>query len=299
MGIVFVEHNFGFDPIADLYASGVLFQETYELLTAATERGGYIAGGFAVLIGRKRIVECCTCSELDIAVANHLGNDSWRMLSPSAPSWHKKISHADIDVWFPDVASLAAFTHVVRDVKNCTVESTVTNTATEYCVRGKQRVQVVTRYLMPMHEQLSRFDILNSMAGIRGNVLTVPENWCALEASRTLHVEHWKSPWTVSRIMKYMRRKGYTHLTPETAACVVDEAVKACEYVHAHPDVGAAAVGIAMNPFRRARMGGNLPWLLKSMFSSFTDEQLVLLSVLCHTDTYNAAMHEVIKRGNK
>jgi hypothetical protein len=294
--IVFIEHNMGCDPIYDLFMSGTLLPETYELLEMAKSRGGYIAGGFAALVGYMCVIKRCTPDELTTAVAYHLGNG---MLVWPAHNKFKNVNHGDIDIWFPDQASLDLYTGAVshRGLTGVGVTSTVTGTATEYCIREKQRVQVITSYLMPMHEQLARFDIFNAMACISDSTLIVPEGWSELEESRTLHVASWKSPWTVSRIFKYMRKKGYQHLTPETSSHVVSEALAACAYVHAHPELDITKRDITMNAFRSAYKRGTLPWYLKQLFSSFTDEQLVLLSFLCHDPSgYNSSIHEVIRR---
>ena len=297
--IVFTEHDLGCSPIDELFAAGVLLRETYELLRIAHSRGGYIAGGFAALVGYMCVVKRCTHAELCSAVAHHLGNGMY-MRPESA---YNNASHGDIDVWFPDRVSLDLFTSEVTHHYGITfggnvkVSDTVTGTAIEYRIGDRQRVQVIRNYVMPMHEQLARFDIFNAMACINDRTLTVPKGWLELEENRTLHVATWKSPWTVSRVFKYMRKKGYMRLTPETSAHVVNEALAACTYVHDRPELSVASRDITMNTLRSSCKRKTLPWVLKQLFSSFTDEQLVLLSFLCNDPNgYNSSMHEVIKR---
>lgn len=214
----------------------VLRKATRALLGIAFHHGGYIAGGFAALLARHFVLheDALDPSDFSDKIEAHLRSPE--PIRNGSPRWHNS-GCGDIDVWFSDETSLEGFMADPCRIDMVT-KGIVTETVTaagfgiEHLVPGQARVQVITRYLMPIAEQLSRFDIYNAMVAVTADRVFYPEHWPTLERQRVLHVSTWASPWTVNRVLKYLERKGYECVTPVTADAFLEEAIKALDWYH-------------------------------------------------------------------
>ena len=274
---------------------GCLTDGTLKLLALALEHGGYIAGGFAVVVARHLLLQQ---PDLFAAILRHTRGQVGQYGG----------YHGDIDVWFPNAASLNQFLNDPRRLTAASinqfldtplrltgtvVKRTVTGSAIEYVVDGDVKVQVVTRWLRPIEDQISHFDIYNAMVGLTNTTLVVPEHWEELERANVLHVHQWNSSYTMKRLFKYIYKKGYKALSPTTTDHLYDEVCKACEQ-HGAPTnysyLGASLVEC------RGRMG-LFQYRLKPIIASFSSEQLLQLSSLFTTrSNYDHAMQEIHRR---
>ena len=226
-----------------------------DLIRLAFKHNGYIAGGFALQLAKllkpkagdlELHVHNVTC----VNGQNHMTRYFGRTYDHTNNSIFANASSGDIDLWFPDKQSLASFesSDELKELLNLRYETqpktfhtklTSTGTAKQYAIDHSIRVQVITAYLLPKIEQISRFDIYNSMCAFDGTTLTYPEHLMDLEDRRMLHVSNWrsqnstyKSSWTVNRVLKYMNpRHGYNALTPETAETLSNLLLDACDNI--------------------------------------------------------------------
>ena len=302
----FQELKLSMPTLTLLHKHQLLGQGTLSLLQLAFEHGGYIAGGFAALVAR-HVVMLTSNGDFYASIMRHTNGPIKSLMTEF------KI-HGDIDVWFPSEPCLNHFLNDVRrSIVDLSVAPTKTGSAIEHIVDGDVRVQVVTRWLRPVQEQLAHFDIYNAMVGLTNDTLTVPDQWEALERANMLHVSSWASCWTVGRVLKYINSKGYTALTPSTAMHMYDEACKALEQVkplraeieHARTMTRKAPpahinIQLQRNPLLRhfvACNKGKDQYVLKPLLASLTAEQLLTLSMLSTASPdYDHAMKEIHRR---
>lgn len=296
-------------PLLTMLHEGQLFNRgTLELLGLVFEHGGYIAGGFAALVAR-HVVMCTPAADFYRDVVNHTGGPI------KVAGWsHAFRRHGDIDVFFSSQQQLDGFLNDPRrSIVDLNVTPTVTGAGLDHIVDGDVKVQVITRWARPMKEHMTSFDIYNSMAGVTNEVLVMAEQWEALERAMMLHVTTWAGPWTVGRVFKYVNTKGYSTLTPLTAAYLHSEVCKTLEQVksvrfeieHARMVTRKAPpahlhLELQRNTLLRYMVGcreGRKQWVLKPLLASFTAEQLLTLSALCGTEpAYDYAMKEIHRR---
>lgn len=232
--LVFKEHVFEKPLLQQFAEDRVMCAWTRSLLQTAFDHGGYIAGGFGTIVARHAVVGIVKKghdADWHDPVRRHLGDPE--RLNANAGQW-RNVGCGDIDVWFPDQASLNGFLNDERRLfgisKNyISIDTTVTKAAIEHVIEKDARIQVVTRYLMPMIEQISHFDIYNGMVAVTNDKIVYPEHLPQLELNSMLHVVTWDSPWTVNRFFKWMHRKGYTNVTPATSQALAQKAIEAHE----------------------------------------------------------------------
>lgn len=281
--------------------------KTEKLLKIVFRHGGYIAGGFGIVVARHVVSDKpIDWDSFGDSIADHIGISRFNQ-TPFTP--FGKAGHGDIDVWFPNNDQLSAFMLDPERLEMWnenafTCEQTITGTALEHIVDNRVRVQVIKQFLMPMQEQLSRFDIYNSMVGITDDAVIVPENWKKLESSRTLHVHDWRtSKWTINRLFKYMDRKGYRHVSSETAERLAQEVVNTLEWHAEHKDefVNMTSKNIDelnLNKLKKtAVLSMSVLKLIRKFLPSMNNDNLLLLSALLDQKTdYNYALQQFIKR---
>lgn len=283
---------------------------TGDLLQIVFDHGGYIAGGFAALLARDIVISDLDhfYEDVETRINAHLG------MPKVAPSdypkpWHYNAGCGDIDVWFPDERTLEAFLNDPRrqamiNAMVVQVEPTITGIALEHIVLGQARVQVIKAFLMPVQEQLSRFDIYNSMVAITDQDVVYPEHWVLLEKQHMLHVSTWKTPWTVNRFLKYMDgRKGYDKVTPLTADSFIDAALETMYVFKQKKDASPAASLTFMNQNKLIRMIGQHKPTVQVFFKSLIDvlpaERLLDMSALFAVPAdYDLAMQELRRRAS-
>jgi len=303
--IRFERRSLSFRLLTRLFRQHVLSGTTCHLLRVAFEHGGYIAGGFGTVLARQLVLgEGKVENSLQWAVRDHLGQP----IVPPERTWRYNVGLGDIDVWFADQASVDSFINDPRrlrllDSGRVHVAETITGTGIEHLVPGDAKVQVITRFLMPIEEQLSRFDIYNGMVAYTEDEVFLPEHWEALESQRVLHVSVWKLPWTVNRFFKWLRRKGYNHVTPVTADAVVQQTVDAVVWLKEH---GTALPEKELQEAadknellgHLVTMPANIQHVLQPVFAALTADRLLEVSALFRPDArqYDLAMQEIRKR---
>ena len=299
-----------FRLLVKMFREGILTGKTCHLLRVVFDHGGYIAGGFGTLMARWFVLEeGKRIYNLQSRVRGHLKHPvDPRLAPPMLPTWRLNSNCADIDVWFPTEAAAQAFLNDPRRLKlvgegGVWAGETVTGTAVEHLVPGDARIQVITRFVMPIEEQLSRFDIYNGMVAFTEDVMVLPEHWEALEREHVLHVSTWKTPWTVNRFFKWLQRKGYQHVTPATADHLVEAAIETLLWFKEHE--GEMTKEDMQQAFDRntllkhvALYPTNVQELLRPIMSTLTAERLLELSAIFRPAPrhYDRAMQEIRKR---
>lgn len=301
--IIFLTKKLPSTFIEFVSSNRILSKRTCILLEAAFEHGGYVAGGFAALVARHLVMGEDNVDDFDYKVKKHLGNPQ---KTKEGLPWQNS-GCGDIDVWFPDVLSFQKFQKDVRcdmlvSVGRVHVQDTVTGVGKEYIIPDEARVQVIKGFLFPVEEQLSRFDIYNSMVAITIDAIVYPEHWAALETSRTLHVVTWKRPWTVNRFLKYLDRKGYKAATPATADAFVDELVNALDWFrNTAPSLKEEEKHLEVSKSALLRLMARAPEKVQNRFKAImpvlTPERLLEISAFFQTPVaYDCAMQEIHRR---
>jgi hypothetical protein len=306
-GTTFHTVKLNFNIIGDLKKHMCFNSVTANLLQTALEHGGYIAGGFGTLIARHYLLDGFKDLEDGVfdGIRRHLGQPQ----PPDPERVFKNAGCGDIDVWFPNIRNLSAFMHDQRRTdfiarKQITVTPTLTNAALEHLIDGDARVQVITRWLQPLEDQIAAFDIYNGAVAVTENTITVPEHWEMLEKANMLHVSTWASPWTINRFLKWVDRKGYKNVTPSVAEHVMKEVFNALEW---HAKWGDAPlqdekIKELINRDRLKRRfimqkSFHAQKLLAPLMSSLKSEQLLELSALFKEPLhYDFAMQEIHRR---
>ena len=306
-GSTFKTTTLNFNIIGDLKKHMCFNSVTANLLQTAMEHGGYIAGGFGTLIAKHYLLDGFKHLEDGVfdGMRKHLGQPG--LGAETSP--FKNAGCGDIDVWFPHIKNLSAFMHDQRRTdfiarQHVVVTPTLTNAALEHLIDRDARVQVITKWLQPMKDQIAAFDIYNGAVAVTENTITVPEHWELLEKADTLHVSTWASPWTINRFFKWSERKGYKNVTPATADHVYSEVFKALEWHEKWGDAPLQDEKIkeAINRDRLKRRfilqkGFRAQTFLKSLMSTLPGEKLVELSALFKEPLhYDFAMQEIHRR---
>jgi hypothetical protein len=311
---VFEELKFEQPLIQQLASERAVRSGTRELLQAVFDHGGYIAGGFGTVLARSLvagIVKKGFDPGLYEPVRQHLGDPQRPKLD--AGPW-RNVGCGDIDVWFPDRASLDGFLNDKRRLDaiqngSVSVDTTVTKAAIEHIVDRDARIQVITRYLMPLHDQIAHFDIYNGMVAVTNDKIVYPEHFSTLEKQNMIHVVTWDSPWTVNRFFKWMFRKGYTSVTPATAHALAQKAIEAHEQWHekaSDPSLEDPSVMTAMvkkwseDKLRKAvaTMPDGVQRMLQYCVPNLTGEQLLQLVTYFkpRSRQYDYALNEIHRR---
>ena len=94
------------------------------------------------------------------------------------------------------------------------------------------RIQLVDseKLILPMEEQLQRFDFTNACVGITRDHVFVNSRFKEIEADRRLDVKNNTSPFMGSRIMKYFKHRGIAGVTPRSEPLITEWIMRAlCE----------------------------------------------------------------------
>ena len=298
MEVKFTKHALPRSFISMMSGAHALNNRTLVLLKAAFDCGGYIGGGFGIVMADRLLgVKTQRGWELEDSVRHHLGSPRLDKTNhfPFAGS-------SDIDVWFPDENAKDRFFNYqcVKDLEHCAAPS-FTGAATEYVIPNDARVQIITRFMAPIEEQLATFDIYNAMVGLTEHEMLVPEGWVELENERVVHVASWASPWTPNRVIKYLARKRYKHLSPQTGREFAEMFFKAAEWCQQLRDEGKLEELKEADKYKLVKWVKKAPrkvqGMLYPMLKTMTNEQLLKLSALFPAETnYDLALSELRKR---
>lgn len=173
-------------------------------ITNLLQEGCYIAGGF----GR--------------ALLN--GSDLSRYLGSARIGNTYSGQPGDIDIFFSDSTKAEQ----LRSVFNTDARSFGKN-ALETRVAYGIRVQLVDGddLILPMEEQMDRFDFTNACVAITRDHFIVHEKFEAIERDKLLDVKRCSSPFLGSRIMKYFNYRGLSGVTPESEPVITEWIMRA------------------------------------------------------------------------
>ena len=287
----------------------VLNHWTLSFMKLAFQHGAYCAGGFATLTLKHLTLGTIgdpTKTSMDFAydVGTHMNTS--RRVNRSDDSKFSCTRKGDIDLFFPSQQSIKEFyaNNEVFDLlnKHSWGRMSSMGLAREHFFDdGLEKVQVITRYAAPIKTQLSSFDIYNAAVAFNDTHVIVPQGWEDLERMHMLHVNKWNQ-YTVSRVAKYMDRKGYTKLSPATASEIYEKACEALNEFASMPDYNAVNLSTLSTSSKVRAFGSMSPrklaYRLMPWLPSFTNEQLLTLSVLCPQGNYNEAFKALINRGD-
>lgn len=288
---------------------------TRDLLALVFEHDGYIAGGFGTVIARFEVAGIGRLSDNGIwdPVRRHLGSPEPHIEKLAGVAFHN-VGCGDIDVWFSSEASMRGFLSDPRrlamiDGGSVHINTTPTNAAIEHIIDKDARIQTITRYVMPLEEQIGHFDIYNGMVALTNDKIVYPEHFVQLETNKMLHVANWNSPWTVNRFFKWMNRKGYKSVTPATAHVLAQKAIEARECwcdkantfkVNKDPEIERWLEKWNVDKLRRAVTNGHMQYMLytSGTLPHLTGEQLLMLAMYFKpkNQQYDYITHEIYNR---
>lgn len=141
----------------------------------------------------------------------------------------------DIDIFFDDVTRREEYRFVFKGTEahnspwlgrsvGGNAEQRYINTTT-----SSIRVQLVdhSSLILPIEQQLDRFDFTNCAVAMTRDKVIIHKRFYEIEAQKLLDVKHSESPFTGSRIYRYMSRRGLAGLTQASQAVVTDWIMKA------------------------------------------------------------------------
>jgi hypothetical protein len=181
-----------------------------KMLDRAFDVGGYVAGGCANFILRN----------MDKGDIHEL--------------YERRYStNADIDVFFPDNDAYEKFTREVRHITNTrgTITTSVSKAAFcddyfvtnhEFYQHPRVYVQAVKAFVNDVNTQLESFDIANCKVAFDRDTFAYDVRVPELERSNTLVLDVVLSPYSVSRVAKYVTKNGYKHISRESEKMIVE-----------------------------------------------------------------------------
>lgn len=165
----------------------------------ALYKGGFLAGGFPRAILR--------------------GDSLCQYFSPSDHRNGRNHSQGDIDVFFTSSEGAVAtvipfkaypsqggFAHEKQDFVEI-VDGVEQRVNISFKVQLVDKPSLINR---TPAECLSRFDMVNCQVALVGDVLIHPRDWHELDASRKIRINQVESPFLGSRILKYVKYRGYS-----------------------------------------------------------------------------------------
>lgn len=228
--------------------------------------GGYVAGGAARVILTPRESVSDHWEEVTLAVTRYMGKNG------------------DIDIFFPDATSLAEFWSayendgIINSAK-LPKETMPTGSGIEITSQNT-RIQVITRFLNPIEDQLRRFDIYNAMVAFNDKTSFIPTGWVELERSRLLHVTNWSSIFVIHRLAKWRWKQSYLGLSPKTAGEIGSVAMDIIQQLKEKP---------RPNPWGGTLTHSDIVNKLKRFLPHLTSDQLLLIATIQPIDSYEGA----------
>jgi hypothetical protein len=213
--------------LTDALIGGGITSHQVEVFNAAWDAGGYIAGGFARMVG---VLDARSRNELTL-YPTWRDREGWRnltlyvemMMEPPRPPWEgKAVSNwnwkwrgtvGDVDLFFPNEASAwAAISRVKsRFGEGIHLAPTAAGYAQEV-VHDRCRYQFITKVNGTPEEVLDSFDLTNAKVALTPDaILTTPE-WRELEEKRAIGIDVWSKPNLLWRVWKWARKHTYLKL---------------------------------------------------------------------------------------
>lgn len=220
MSITFIKYDLTESILDRLRRSKLISRQTHDYLNVAFNHGGYVAGGFAVLVAR-HFLGIIDDDMFENCVMQHLHSHNQVTWEIAERSKFADAGKSDIDVFFPTKKHMNVFFDVANDknlVDSASGSWQVTSPsgkARNVMIKGCQKIQVITQYPATMDAQIAAFDIYNAAVAFNDKQLLVPDNFEYLERVNMLHVMKWNFP-TLIRVCKYLREKNYKAVSPKT-----------------------------------------------------------------------------------
>lgn len=277
----------------------VVTSTTTEILQSVFDHNGYIAGGFATLLARHLLqIEPTTDDEFAMNVRSHLQ--------------HPPLNHGlvfaspDIDVWFSNAEDWRSF-KIWLDAYQQEYNSLIitfpsrAHWALECIVKNDARFQFINRAFAEPVQQISTFDIFNACVVVFDKEIMVPCGWRDYESRRVLHVHNWQ-PHTFTRLNKWLRKRTYKHVSPETGnmlySCLERELEKSTPQLEGkkYDDVAKLIADCRIHP--KDACGKRMHAKLLPFLHALTNEQLLFITSLFPTTIdYDIITKEIMKRG--
>jgi hypothetical protein len=182
------------------------------LISFALDSGAWIAGGFAraVFLG-KRMDQFFSRSDYNMP--------------------------GDIDLFFDNQAAVdeviehfKSSGYISKSYGGNAIQTTchLGQIATKHSDITSISIQVVNNpeLILPIREQLDRFDFTNVCCAFRGETFLAPSNILELEANYLLDIKNSTSPFLAARVRKYMRR-GFVGVTEDSRQHITDWLINA------------------------------------------------------------------------
>jgi hypothetical protein len=182
-------------------------QIIYELKPISTllDEGCYLAGGFVRAL--------------------LLGDDPHQYLDTRFGFGRPR---GDIDIFFSDPSKAShlkeIFNSTFRSFGGNAVEKLLTDIGTKNSSERQFLIQLVdyNTLILPVEAQLDRFDFTNCAAALTRKEVIYAKRFHEIEARHLLDVKRSHSPFMGGRIIKYMKTRGLTGVTPESRQHVTD-----------------------------------------------------------------------------
>lgn len=228
-----------------LQQQSLYYDALVDVIDCAIQHGAYVAGGFAKFMH---------------------ANAQERLTLLGITYNHVYCNRGDIDVFFQDARSLAKFEsdvesvlfrHKHRALRKC---KSYTGTCDNYDIEfnklpsGSLRlgathvtVQIVKAFTGDTKKQLSSFDIANCKVAFDKSTLVYDSRLPTLESEKTLVVDDIITPYTVSRVAKYVLRDDYKRLSPESEKKLIEHGL---EYMRETTPTWKTRNGVEYHKFR-------------------------------------------------
>lgn len=275
---------------------------TTEILQSVFEHNGYIAGGFATLLARHLLIDH-TADAIDsfaVHVRSHLcypqPNSEFACFTP------------DIDVWFSNVEDWNSFKNwldAYQQKYNLFIFTfpSKAHWALECIVKSDARFQFINKAFAEPIQQISTFDIFNACVVVFDKAIMVPCGWRDYESRRELHVHNWQ-PHTFTRLNKWLRKRIYNRVSPETGnmlySCLERELEKSSPQFQIegkkYDDIGKFIADC--RTYSKDKCGKKMHAKLLPFLHALTNEQLLFVTSLFPTTIdYDIITKEIMKRG--
>lgn len=274
-------HEKNINPFLALASS--IGPQGLDVTLAALKHGAYVAGGCARVACSSRSLDAidnkpATLRLIDyLDVHNHV--DVKEFGNP-----HYRRGRGDIDVFFSNVDSLGKFLNS-SELRSVECVRT-TNYAQTHVTTTGALIQVITGFIHPIKEQLSRFDLLNAMVAFNDKEVIAAEGWREADDAAVLNIVNWAGPFIVSRAAKWIRRHRLRSIAAETASRLAERALETGAELRQQPIKTSWGSWTTDRHFAR----------LKQLLPYFDDRSLLLLTSAYAGDEYQSAFQELHKR---
>lgn len=307
------------DPENEVMDLRLLVEPILEVYDVAIACGGFLAGGMPRYMA-SREVGAVTSPQEQRTTAHRQ-----RKMSPAVALKEYLFQRGgDMDFFFPDKeryeAALAltqvklAYISENRKIKDAgyigpfvyQFKDSMCNNATNlkfgYLHSGNPvKVQFIKCRFGDVIDTLEDFDLVNSRVAVVGDDLVMDSSWLDLEKEQTLMLDRVNSPFCVGRIKKYVKRHGYTRLTPESRKIMIDRVLETYEELASSPK--SAELMDPLHPGRNHTITynhDNFAWDVQQLLDILERSDIQrLMDIYTTKDMGSNLQREILKRLNK